>query len=114
MVVADHEPPALGQQAAEVLLPPQHRSTESLDEQHRRLARIAEGLRAELDTTRLDQPLRSRLRHSDVLAVHLEIHSGRPSSRTRSSLDAGACASSYPIASAAETHRASSRYLPGR
>jgi hypothetical protein len=67
MVVADQEPPAVGEHPAEPLLPPEHRGADPHDQEDRRIPRIAEGLGAEPDAVRLDQslghpgpPIRSR------------------------------------------------------
>ena len=68
VVVADHEPAALGKQPAETRLPPEHRPTGPHDQQNWRIARVAERLRTELDAVRFDHPLthvRLRLLLSD-------------------------------------------------
>jgi hypothetical protein len=57
VVVADYEPPAVGEHLAEALLPPEHRPANAHDEEGRRVGRVAEGLRAELDAVRFDQSL---------------------------------------------------------
>jgi hypothetical protein len=57
VVVADHEPPALGEHPAEALLPPEHRAAEAHDQEDRRIRPVAEGLGAELDAVRLDHAL---------------------------------------------------------
>jgi hypothetical protein len=57
VVVADHEVPSLGQQPAEALLPPEHRSADAHDQKDGRVGRTAERLRTELDAVRLDHPL---------------------------------------------------------
>jgi hypothetical protein len=57
MVVADHEPAAVGEHPAEALLPPEHRPAPH-HQQDRRVGRVAEGLRAQLDAVRFDHPLR--------------------------------------------------------
>jgi hypothetical protein len=54
VVVADHEPPALREQAAELLVPPQHGAAHAHEQQHRRVGRVAERLGAELDAVRFD------------------------------------------------------------
>jgi hypothetical protein len=56
VVVPDHETPAAGEHPAEALLPPEHRAAEAHDEEDRRIGRIAERLRAELDTAHVDHP----------------------------------------------------------
>jgi hypothetical protein len=57
LVVADHEPPAVREHPAEVVLPPDHRAAASHDQEDRRVARVAERLGAELDAVGLDHPL---------------------------------------------------------
>lgn len=57
VVVANHEPPAIGQQSTETFLPPQHRRAGAHDEQERRVGGVAHGIRAQLDTVRLDHAL---------------------------------------------------------
>lgn len=57
VVVANHEPPAVGEQMAEVLLPPEHRPADAHDEKHRRVSRVAERFRAELNSARFDHSL---------------------------------------------------------
>ena len=47
----------LGEHPAEALLPPEHRRADAHDKQDRRVGRVAEGLRAELDAVRFDHPL---------------------------------------------------------
>src|SRR5215469_15109662 len=49
MVVAHHEPPAIGEQSAHAVLPPEHRRADAHDEQYRRIGRVTEGLGAQLD-----------------------------------------------------------------
>src|SRR5262249_21410123 len=58
VVVADHEPAAIGEHLAEALLPPEHRPPDAHDEQDRWISEVAKGLRAELDTTHGDHALR--------------------------------------------------------
>jgi hypothetical protein len=57
LVVADHEPAAVSEQAAEPLLPPQHRCAGTHDQQQRRVRGVAERLHTELDPVSVDQPL---------------------------------------------------------
>jgi hypothetical protein len=57
VVVADHEPSVPGEHPAKALLPPEHRSPDAHDEQDRRVARIAEGLGADLGAIRIDHAL---------------------------------------------------------
>ena len=57
MVIADHEPAAAGEHPTEALLPPEHRGTDAHDQEDRRVGRLAEGLRAELDTVGFDHAL---------------------------------------------------------
>src|SRR4051794_12017726 len=57
VVIADHEPSATREQLTEVFLPPEHRRADAHDEQDRRVNRVAERLRAQLDTVRLDHSL---------------------------------------------------------
>ena len=60
VVVADHEPPAVGEHPAERLLPPEHRRADPHHEEDWRVGRIAEGLRAELNAVRFDHLLGQR------------------------------------------------------
>ena len=57
VVIADHEPPAVGEPLTEALLPPQHRGAETHHEKRRRIGRLTEGLRAQLHAVRLDHAL---------------------------------------------------------
>jgi hypothetical protein len=50
LVVPDHVPTAAGQQSAQALRPPEHGRRSAVDQQHSRVGRIAEGLRAQFDT----------------------------------------------------------------
>ena len=54
VVVADHEPPTVGEHPAEALLPPQHRRPDAHDQKDGGILRVAERLRAELDTVCFD------------------------------------------------------------
>ena len=49
VVVADHEEAALGQLRAEVVVPGDHLRAEAHDQQHRRVARVPEGLVTDVD-----------------------------------------------------------------
>src|SRR5919204_3358028 len=57
VVVADHEPAAIGEHPAETLRPPEHRPPDAHDEQDRWIGEVAKGLRAELDTAHVDHAL---------------------------------------------------------
>jgi hypothetical protein len=57
VVIADHEPPALDELLTEALLPPQHRAAETHHEKYRRIGRLTERLRAQLDVVHLDHVL---------------------------------------------------------
>jgi hypothetical protein len=57
VVVADHEAPFRGQQAAEALLPPEHRWADAHDQENGRVGGATEGLRTELGAVRLDHAL---------------------------------------------------------
>ena len=58
MVVADHELSTRGEHPAEALLPPEHRAAHPVDEEDRRVGRIAKRLGAQLDAVRFDDSLR--------------------------------------------------------
>jgi hypothetical protein len=57
MVVADHEPPTVGEHPAETLLPQEHRPASAHYEEDWRVGLVAEGPRAELDAVRFDHAL---------------------------------------------------------
>jgi hypothetical protein len=57
MVVANHEPTTVGEHPAEPLIAPEHRGGDTHDQKDRRVSRVAQRLRAELDPVRLDHPL---------------------------------------------------------
>ena len=57
VVVADHEAPAIGEAPTEAGIPPQHRPATPHDQQHCRVGRIAERLRAQVDAIHFDHPL---------------------------------------------------------
>src|SRR5439155_18580058 len=54
VVVTDHEPATVGEHPTEPFVPPKHRSADTHDEENRRVGRLAERLRAELDPAHVD------------------------------------------------------------
>src|SRR3954471_17397682 len=57
VVIAHDEAPARRERRTERIVPPQHRRAHAHDQQHRRVAGVAERLGAQLDPIRLDDPL---------------------------------------------------------
>ena len=57
VVVADDEPPAVGEHLAEASVPPEHRPADTHDEEDRRVGGVAERLRAEPHTVCFNHPL---------------------------------------------------------
>src|SRR5919204_2028501 len=81
VVVADHEPAAVGEDPAEPLLPPEHRAADAHHKKDRRVNGIAERLRAKLDAVDFDHPLSQlgpSLRNRDP-----DTHSDRSERRAR-------------------------------